>query len=190
MKKIFYLLAAIGVTWGIVSCDSEPKNPGDFSIKSTMEVGSIMSLVNGQTYNLKVMRDFDTIFKNGVQVWDTVFDANGEFVSRTADTIWVPAKHNTRYVEMEPVVFEAQADTFSLNLSTNAKWESPSPISSVPWIYNESTTAGGGDGTIIFRIARNRNFKRSTYTPMYIYTSDSTVFYKIPFGQKGEKDVD
>lgn len=188
MRKLLFFLTVAALASGVVSCDNEPKNPGDFTVKSTLNVDMIKSMTTGETYNLSVARSFDTIFKTPVQVWDTIYDANGEFLERNADTIWVPSKFTTRYIETQPVVLPSVADTFSMDLTTNAKWLSPNPtIVDLPWIYNESTTGGGGDGTIIFRVARNRNFARSL-TPMLIYTSDSTVFYKIPFGQTGEKE--
>lgn len=189
MRKILYCIAAFASIWVATGCDNEPKNPGDFSVKSNLELNQFVSLTTGEIYTLQTARSFDTIFKTGVQVWDTVWDSNGEFVSRTADTVWLSAPFTTRYYEMQPVVLPAVADTFTMQLTTNAKWLSPNPeIVVMPWIYNETSTAGGGDGTITFRVARNRNYLRNEYTPMYVYTSDSTVFYKIPFGQHGEKD--
>lgn len=189
MRKILYCITAFVCIWLVAGCDNEPKNPGDFSVKATLDVNQFVSLTTGEVYTLQTAREFDTVFKNGVQVWDTVWDSNGEFVSRTADTVWLANKYVTRFHEMKPVILPASADTFSMQLTTNAKWLSPNPeIVVMPWIYNEATAAGGGDGTIIFRVARNRNYQRTEYTPMYIYTSDSTVFYKIPFGQYGEKD--
>lgn len=189
MKKIFYLIAAGVLAHFIVACDNEPKNPGDFGVKAELSLGDITSTVTGDVYKLSVSRKIDTIFRTAVTRWDTIFDEKGEFVSRTQDTIWVPAKFTTNFYEMEPIVLPEYADTFNLPLKTNAKWLSPTPeIVNVQWLYNEATTGGGGDGHITFRIARNRNYKRTTYTDMYVFTSDSTVMYKIPFTQKGEKD--
>lgn len=192
MKKIYYLIAGLIVAWGIVSCDNEPKNPGDFTVKSTMSIIDIVSQTSGDVYNLSVAKSVDTVFRKGTQVWDTIWDANGEFVDRKPDTVWNYSNFTTQFIEMQPVILPAKADTFNINISTNAKWNAPTPVTNdLPWIYNDAAISGGGDGTVVFRTTRNRNFSRleSDYMTMYIYTSDSTVFYKIPFGQYGEQDA-
>lgn len=187
MKKIFYFIAAIGITWGIVSCDNEPKNPGDFNKKAELSIGDIVSTVTGEVYSLKEVRAFDTIFTLYETVWDTIWGPTGEFQERVQDTIWYKSKHHTRYHEMAPIILPAYADTFEIQLTTNARWLCPPPEATVVWVYNEGSQNGGGDGTLTFRIGRNRNFNRTTYSDMMIYTSDSTVWYKIPLGQYGEK---
>lgn len=183
---------AAGVFIGAVaSCDNEPKNPGDFSVKSELSVMEIISTTTGEVYNFKTSRSIDTVFKTGVQVWDTIYDSNGEYLDRTADTIWVPAKFTTKWIEIEPIILPSFADTFNISLATNAKWYSPEPTTTTaPWLYNVATTQGGGDGVVTIRSVRNRNFVRKTYTNVMIYTSDSTIMYNIPFGQKGEQDKD
>ena len=188
MKKIFYLIAAIGITWGVVSCDNEPKNPGDFNVKANLTFSDLVSTTTGETYKFNVARSIDSIYKYKVALYDSIFDENGKFVQRQVkDSVYIPASFTTKFIEMEPVILPSYADTFYLELQTNARWIATEPDGTL-WLYNESTTTGGGDGFISLRSARNRNGTRKNYSNMYVYTSDSTVMYKIPFGQIGERD--
>lgn len=190
MKKIFYLIAAVGITWGVVSCDNEPKNPGDFKLKAELSLGDIISNTTGEVYQVKEQRAYDTVFQNFATVKDTVFDASGAVERIKDDTIWYYSKHHTRMHVMEPIYFATVADTFHLDLQTNAKWMCPSPeptgSTKVLWVDNKESITGGGDGTITFGFGRNRNFSRSAI--VNIYTSDSTVWYQIPITQYGESD--
>lgn len=190
MKKIFYFVTAIGLTWGAVSCDNEPKNPGDFNLKAELTIGNIISDVTGDVYALQVARTYDTVFKNFAVVKDTVFDASGVVESIKNDTVWFDSKHRTKMHEMEAVYMQSAADTLHIDLLTNAKWMCPTPgvagNTKVLWVDNKSSLTGGGDGTLSFGFGRNRNFTR--YAIMNIYTSDSTVWYKIPLNQYGEQD--
>lgn len=190
MRKLLYLLVGGLLGAGVTACDNEPKNPGDFSVKSEISIKGLVSAMTGTVYNLNVERSIDTVFNTGVVVYDSIFDTNGEYLSRTPDTIWVPANYTTRYTFMEPVVLESFADTLNLSLGSNAKWLCPTPeSSSAQWLYTDQA-GGGGDYDLTIRSTRNRNFLRKSYTYLTIYSSDSTVFYKIPFGQKGEKDTE
>lgn len=190
MKKIFYLFAAIGITWGIVSCDNEPKNPGDFNLKSELTLSDIVSNLTGDSYKLQESRVYDTVFQNFAIRKDTVFDVSGAIESIKNDTIWYNSKHLTRMHVMEPIILPSVADTFHIELQTNAKWMCPPPSAVAPtkilWVDNSSSLTGGGDGVLNFGFGRNRNYTR--YAMMNIYSSDSTVWYKIPINQYGEQD--
>ena len=188
MKKIFYLIAAIGLTWTVVSCDNEPKNPGDYSVKSELSLGNIVSQVNGEVYPLRVSKSIDTVFTTKVTVYDTIWDANGDYVSRESRDVYVPSKVTTKYVEYEPVVLPVPADTFGLQISTNARWLAAPllrPRGGVQF-YNDATTSGGGDGTLIFRSDYNEFYTTTTPAALNIYTSDSTVYHRVNLHQLGE----
>ena len=95
MKKIFYLIAAVGITWGIVSCDNEPKNPGDYSVKAELSLGDVVSKVDGKVYALQVAKSVDSVFTSKVTAYDTIWDENGNFVSREARDVIIPSKFTT-----------------------------------------------------------------------------------------------
>ena len=80
MKKILYF-AFIGICLcGIVACEKEFENPGDFSLKATLgfNPASALSKVDGITYEFKVLSEKDTAFESSYTLNDTTFDANGE----------------------------------------------------------------------------------------------------------------
>ena len=186
MKKIFYFLAAVGITWGVVSCDNEPKNPGDFSIKPELSVSDMVSQTTGTAYPLNVSKTIDSIFGSNITVYDTIWDDNGDYVDRTSSNVWVPSKFTTHYVEFEPITVSAMPDTFAIKITTNAKWNAPQPSKPRGGSqFYTITTSGGGNGSLIFRSEINENATRKVAAELNIYTSDSTVYYKVPLLQEG-----
>ena len=186
MKKIFYLLAAVGLTWGIVSCDNEPKNPGDFSIKAELSLGDVVSQVDGKVYALNVAKSMDSVFGSNVTVYDTIWDENGEYLSRTSRNVWIESKFTTKYIEFEPIMVSAYPDTFAIAITTNAKWNAPQPAKPRGGSqFYTITSCGGGQGTLLFRSEINENATRSVAAGLNVYTSDSTVYYKVPLLQEG-----
>ena len=186
MKKIFYLIAAVGITWGIVSCDNEPKNPGDYSIKAEMSLGDVVSQVDGQVYSLQVARSVDSVFTNKVTAYDTIWDENGNFVSREGRDVIIPSKFTTKYIEFEPIMVSAYPDTFAIKITTNAKWNAPQPAKPRGGSqFYTITSGGGGNSTLIFRSELNENATRSVAAGLNVYTSDSTVYYKVQLLQEG-----
>ncbi|MCH5241366.1 MAG: hypothetical protein J1F67_02935 [Muribaculaceae bacterium] len=185
MKKIFYLIAAVGITWGIVSCDNEPKNPGDYSVKSELSIGDVVSQVNGQVYALQVAKSIDSVFTNKVTAYDTIWDENGNFVSREGREVIIPSKFTTKYVEYEPIMVPAEADTFEIHVTSNAKWFlSTASYRGSSTFYNINS-GGGGNGTLLFRSAINRNGTRKVAADLNVYTSDSTIYHKVTLLQEG-----
>ena len=190
MKKIFYFIAAIGIAWGIVSCDNEPKNPGDFSIDAYLTVGDIVSQKTGEVYPLNVAYSCDTVFFTSGTVKDTVFDASGNIVEINSTPVYAYSDVTTHFIEFEPVTFPFEADTFAIDISTNSKWvtQKPKKVTGNSEFYCMNL-GGGGNGTFQFRSIVNINYNRTRTADFYIYTSDSTVMVKIPcyqLGMKGE----
>lgn len=185
MKKIFYLIAAVGITWGIVSCDNEPKNPGDYSVKAELSLGDVVSKVDGKVYALQVAKSVDSVFTSKVTAYDTIWDENGNFVSREARDVIIPSKFTTKYIEYEPIMVSAQADTFDIHVSSNAKWFiSTASYRGSSTFYNISS-GGGGNGSLSFRSTINRNATRKVAADLNVYTSDSTVYHKVTLLQEG-----
>ena len=204
MKRLIYLFALLCATTAIPSCDEAPENPGDFGVASTLEVmPSVVSKVDGLSYELKLARSKDTTYVYPYTVKELIVDENGEpILDETGNKQYteteklVTSKITARYFEMEPIMLPAKVDTFSITLKSNARWKAPVPSSGgkAQWYFNYNiltggtSTAGGGDGQIDFRVLRNRNYKRAVPAEQYIITSDSTVMYKLIFIQSGEKD--
>lgn len=182
MKKLFYLLvlaAAVGITAG---CDNEPKNPGDFTVKSELTLGDVVSLVNGEVYPIHIVRETDTVYQHEYTRTDTV--------TGVIDTLYYGSQFTARFYEAAPIWLGAQADTFRIQVRTNARWNAPTPTptTGAQWYYIESGNQGGGDSEIVFRVARNRNASRVSTSYLEVFTNDSTVMYRVPFRQYGERD--
>lgn len=203
MKKLlFFITLAVAMTT-VVSCEDEAKNPGDFSIKSTLDIGTVVTSINGDEYALTVARQIDTTYMYYYTESDTAVDENGDYVITssgtydiTVDTVWFEGDITAVYTEIEPILLPSPADTFTIKLTTNARWNAPVPDAGgkVQWFYNYciatdgTLIAGGGNGQLDFRVTRNRSTQRAVTAIQYIYTNDSTVLYMIPFNQSGEKD--
>ncbi len=204
MKKLFYLtLLAIG-GFTIASCDKEAaSNPGDFSLKSTLEVEPQIVSTGGFTAELKLLRSIDSTYQYSSIKNDTVKDAEGNPVIGSdgklqikADTTWYDGNTTARFSEYEVVALPASADTFTIRLKSNAQWKAPvpSPGTKAQWYFNynlltgTTSTSGGGDGYVYFRTLRNRNKKRSVTAVQDIMTNDSTVLVRLRFDQSGERD--
>lgn len=204
MNRLTYIIALMSAAMLVPSCDEVPENPGDFSIASTLEVlPSVVSKQDGVTYDLKLARSKDTTYVYTYIVKELIVDGNGDPILDGSGNLQytetekkVTSKITARYFEMEPILLPAKADTFSISLKSNARWKAPVPSAGgkVQWYFNYNiltggtSTAGGGDGQLDFRVLRNRNKKRAVPAEQYILTSDSTVMYKLVFNQSGEKD--
>lgn len=188
------------------SCEKEERlnTFGDYSILSQLDLIPEVVSIHGDTYPLIVSRSVDTTYRYFSTKEDTVkneagkpvLDANGNVIF-VYDTIWYNGTTG-KFTEYELVEFPSQADTFSISLRSNAQWKAPVPSTGgkVQWFYNynvrtgTTSTAGGGDGWVDFRVTRNKNYKRAVIAVQDIYTSDSAAFIRLHFRQKGEKDKD
>lgn len=198
MKKTFYFAGVVAALWLVASCESEPKNPGDFSLKSELRLGSaIESMTSGELFPLKVARECDTTYKYQYILKDTLKDDNGDPIigeggklTITDDTVYVLSKIKAHFYEMEPVYLPSKADTFRIDIASNAFWKAANPkMSGTAWYKNHnSTSTGGGDSEFQFVVQRRRGNKRTELANQYFITSDSTTMYLIPIGQWGEKD--
>lgn len=200
MKRLIYFIATLIALGAVMSCDNDPKNPGDFSKTCTLDItGPVVSLKTGKTYDLKVARETDTVYKYLYVLKDTVLDENGKPVIgpdgqpiAEDDSVYIYSKIKARLVELEPLYLPGGADTFLIDIASNARWLAPAPAlpsDITPWIYNHnSSTTGGGDSQLMWRTTRNRNNTRTTTAMQQIITSDSTIMYRIPIRQYGEKD--
>ena len=187
------------------SCEKEDvlNTFGDYSIRSQLELIPELVSIHGDTIPLIVSRSIDTTYRYFRTEEDTIKDENGEPLLDASgrlqfvyDTIWFNGTTG-KFTEFELLELPAQADTFSITLRSNAQWKAPVPSAGgkVQWYFNynvrtgTTSTAGGGDGWVDFRVTRNKNKKRSVIAVQDIYTSDSAAFVRLHFVQKGEKDA-
>ena len=205
MKKTLSSILSMAVLLLVAACEREYilNTYGDYSIQSQLELLPEVVSINGDVYPLTVSRSIDTTYRYFRTEEDTVrnvegkplLDANGK-LQFVYDTIWFNGTTG-RFTEYELVELPATADTFTISLRSNAQWKAPVPSTGgkVQWYYNynirtgTTSTAGGGDGFVDFRVSRNRNYKRAVIAVQDIYTNDSTAFIRLHFRQRGERDT-
>lgn len=199
MRKLIYAaLAAVSLA-GFYACDDAPKNPGDFSLKPELRLGTAMVSKNtGSLYPLVVAREFDTTYRYTYDIYDTLKDASGSPILDTQGKLQITvtegsyfSKVTARCVEFEKVMFpsyeEIEFDTIRLEIMSNANWRAPMG-KAVNWYNNVGNTEkGGGDGTFSFSIKRFNNVVSKNEVEQELFTSDSTVMYKFTFGHYGLK---
>lgn len=193
MKRIIFAIWGFLSLGMVLSCNNEPDNPGDFSKECTLDIpGPLVSLTNGRTYPLDVARSTDTVYRYLFVVKDTVFDesgkpligSDGKIVTQNRN-VYVNSKITARLVEMKPIGLPVDADTFTLDINSNAKWLAAQPQATgtdPQWYFNYgNTTTGGGDSRMQFRITAHESNLQSALVWQQIITSDSSVMYRIPF---------
>lgn len=194
MRKLLYFLLLFGFI-GFYSCEKEAENPGDYNLKTELRVLGI-STKNLGDLDMKILRSIDTTYVRFYVTSDTLVDVNGNPILNaegklqiTKDTTYYNGNITAKFVEIEKVTLDSPVDTIYVSLESNAKWQAPMPSSGgkAQWFFTQRL-AGGGDGTMIASVVRNKNFKRSVDAVQYILTSDSMTMYKLVFGQRGEKD--
>lgn len=194
MRKLLYFLLLFGFI-GFYSCEKEAENPGDYNLKSELRVLGI-STRNMGNLDMKILRSIDTTYVRFYVTSDTLVDVGGNPIldeggklQITKDTTYYNGNITAKFVEIEKVALDSPADTIYVSLESNAKWQAPMPSSGdkAQWFFTQRL-AGGGDGTVVASIVRNKNYTRKVDAVQYILTSDSTTMYKLVFGQRGEKD--
>lgn len=194
MRKLLYLFLLIGFM-GIYSCEKAAENPGDFNLKTELEVLGI-STKNLGDLDMKILRSTDTTYVRFYVTSDTLVDANGNPILNekgkfqiTKDTTYYNGNITAKFVEIEKVTLNSSVDTIYVSIESNAKWQAPMPSSGdkAQWFFTQRL-AGGGNGTMVASVYRNKNYTRRVDAVQYILTSDSMTMYKLVFGQRGEKD--
>lgn len=189
MRKLFYLLlGGLLLSAGFTSCEDDPDNPGDYSIRGSLDVIGISSML-GEEYELVISREFDSTIMRYNIIRDTIWtDKEAGESTILEDTVWY-ADGTCRYVEMEQIDLSPERDTLVLSLTSNARWTAPTPENPTPRWYALQSNAGGGDSDIEIVISRNGSTNpRRNVQVQYIYTSDSATIYEIPFLQMGRSN--
>lgn len=197
MKKLlhlsFLMLATVAI---IASCEEHPGNPGDFSVKCTLELNPVMRSLKGVEYPLTQIRRIDSTFRYFYIEEDTIKDENGEPILDDSgnlivseDTIYYFSDVTAQFTEYEVVVLPWEMDTFEIMFKSNARWAANTPVTNSrtesTWYYNyNSSTSGGGDGCVSFRTKSNTTGRmRGIEAVQEIYTRDSTVMARLHFTQ-------
>ena len=205
MKKTLSAILCVTALLLSASCEKDDtlNTFGDYSVRSQLELIPQVVSIHGDTIPLVLSRSIDTTYRYFRTEEDTIKDEAGEPLLDAGgnlqfvyDTIWFYGTTG-RFTEYELVELPAQADTFSISLRSNAQWKAPVPSTGgkVQWFYNynvrtgTTSTAGGGDGWVDFRVSRNKNKRRSVVAVQDIYTNDSSAFVRLHFAQRGEKDA-
>ncbi len=194
MKRLLYFIFLIGGLSYLSSCEKEAKNPGDFSLKSELEVIGITSK-SGEVFDLEVLRSIDSTYRYFYEKKDTLKDESGNYIFESGkyqvriDSVYYNSNITAKFVELKKIILEPRMDTILIALRSNAKWKAPMPSSGgkAQWFFTQNL-AGGGNGKVTVAVTRNKNYERTVDAEQYILTSDSTIMYKLVFGQKGERD--
>lgn len=177
------------------SCSDDATNFGDCTIKSALEVTGVTTK-SGNELEFSVLREIDTTYVRFYTKKDTLKDENGDYILDDKgkyqikdDTIYYKGNITARFVEIAHMTLESPADTILISVGSNSKWNAPMPSAGgkAQWFFTQRL-AGGGDGTVVATVTRNRNSKRPVDAVQYILTPDSTVMYQLTFSQKGERD--
>ena len=201
MKRLIYLLAGAALLGGFSACDDDKDNPGDFSLKSTLELGNITSK-NGRYYPLVVEETKDTVYEYFYNVNDTLKDESGEPIPDQFGDPQVTvrqesyfSKKTAKLVRMKQVVLFSTEDELTIPITSNARWLAPEPRHILngeakdPWLLNiESTTKGGGDAFLKLKASNTRS-KRTVGAFQSVLSSDSMIMYIIPFTQVGRNQT-
>lgn len=202
MKQLFYL-SALGLAMAsLAACENEPSNPGDFSLKSELEIVQVRSLTTGEVYPLNVVRSIDSTYRYSYNVYDTLKDASGEPIldgagklQITTEKAYYNSKVTAKFVEFEPIVFpsyqDIEVDTICIDLRSNANWISDadkmSPSDEAVTWYDvlNSSISGGGDGTMLIGVNRFLGATSRHIKVRQVLTRDSTVMYRFTFKHNG-----
>ncbi len=197
MKRLIYLLAGVGLLGGFAACDDDNENPGDFSLKSTLELGTITS-ARGHVYPLEVAESYDTVYEYFYTAHDTVYNEFGEVqFDEFGDTLVNHheasyfSKKKAKLYRMKQVVLFGEPDTLTIPIISNAQWDAPQPKfmlddkAQTAWFDNyQSSTAGGGNSRVRLTVMTTRR-DRAYSGYQTVLTRDSMVMYIIPFQQVG-----
>ncbi|MDD4199105.1 MAG: hypothetical protein PHZ12_06850 [Paludibacter sp.] len=196
MFKFSHLLLIIIAYTVLCSCEQKYENPGDFALKSNLEIVQIYDTL-GNTFPVEVLRSIDTTYLYPRITRDTLKDTSGNPIldnqnklQITIDTTYVPGEKTARYIELDTIVIGSTRNELHIDLETNARWQAPSPNfgTKVPWFVTQ-TGVGGGNGTIKAKISLGLASKRRPILArQFIFTRDSLVMYKLTFDQKAQNE--
>lgn len=196
MLKFNHVLLFIMAIVILNSCEEKTENPGDFNLKSDLEIIQIYDTL-GNIFPFEVLRSIDTTYVYPKVTRDTLKDASGNPVPDsqnklqiTLDTTYVPGNKTARLIELDTIVIGSTRNELRIDLKSNARWIAPTPDFGIkiPWFLTQ-TVNGGGDSTIKAKISLGLASKRRpVLAKQFIFTRDSLVMYKLTFDQKAQNE--
>ena len=198
MKKLIYVILTGAVLAFMAACENEPENPGDFSIKSKLDLAGLVSQNKGTQYTLSVARQADTTYEYFYNVYDTLKDAQGEPLVGSDGKLQITttqksyfSKKTARLIEYEPVLLpsydDLDFDTLSLSFNSNAAWNVIELETPVNWYSPVSSYSVGGDGAYKFSIKKWSGDVSRYVVKQEIMTQDSMVLHRFFFKHSGLK---
>lgn len=192
MNKLLILIFSIALVCGFYSCEEKVLNPGDFSLKSDLEVMKVYDTI-GNVYTAEILKSIDTTYLYPKIKNDTLKDAGG-IPLRDAynkliikkDTTYVKGNKTARYIVLDTIVIASPKNELRIDIRSNARWLAPTPNfnGKIAW-YLTQNVAGGGDGTVRVKILAGLSTKRRpVLANQFIFSRDSMILYKITFNQK------
>lgn len=196
MKKIHLMTVALISLILLGSCDDKAVNPGDFNLKSELEVVQVYDTV-GNKYPFSVLRTTDTTYMYPRIKLDTLKDNTGKPIldvynkpQVTRDTTYQAGTKTAKFIVLNPIVIASPKGELRIDLTSNARWQAPSPDfkGKIAW-YLTQTVNGGGSSTIKVKISAGlAKARRPILATQYIYTRDSLVLYKLTVDQKAQNE--
>lgn len=198
MKKFIYLIFTGALLASMAACENEPENPGDFNVKSKLDVSRLVSETTGNTYAINIAREVDTTYEYFYNVHDTLKGPDGEPVLGNDGKLQITttqksyfSKKTARLVEYEPILLpsypEHDFDTLALNFTSNAAWNIIELPASVNWYTPLSSMSVGGDGSLKFSIKQWSGDVSRFVVKQEIMTQDSMVMHRFFFKHSGLK---
>lgn len=196
MNKIKILITCIVGLILISSCEDKALNPGDFTLKSELEIVQIYDTL-GNSYTIDILKSIDTTYLYPRITSDTLKDAGGTPIRDaqnklqiTKDTVFVPGNKVAKYIELDTVLVASPKNELRIKLKSNARWQAPTPDfkGKIAWYLTQNVN-GGGDATIKVKILSGLSTKRRpVLANQFIYSRDSLVLYKLTFNQKAQNE--
>ncbi|MCK9507712.1 MAG: hypothetical protein M0Q54_04670 [Pigmentiphaga sp.] len=194
LKKIILIFFSLCVI--LYACEEKVENPGDFNLKSSLEIVQIYDTLGNQ-YPVEVLRTMDTTYHYPRITSDTLKDVHGNplldsnhSLQITQDTTYVAGTKTAQFVELKTILLVSDRNELHIDIQTNARWQAPTPDfgTKLAWFITQ-TSNGGGSASIIARISNGLpSSRRPLLANQFIFTRDSLVMYKVSFDQKGRNE--
>ena len=192
MKNLLNLVLLSGFLFILFSCEKNGmENPGDFNLKAELSVVGI-STKSGLDFPVKVLRAIDTTYVRSYERPDTLKDADGNYILNSSGEyqiekvkVYYEGRLTAKFFELEKITLDSHLDTVVIEVASNSMWKAPMPSSGgrLAWFMTQRM-AGGGDAYIRAEVLLNKTGKpRKVDAVQYVFTSDSTIMYKLVFGQ-------
>jgi hypothetical protein len=192
MKNTNWIIIVFFFLLPFYGCEDEASNPGDFSLRSELEVIAVFDTI-GNRYEVEILRSVDTTYVYYNTIRDTLKDETGKPILDAYGKPQVTERKEpyvsnktAKYYELKPILLESPKTELQIEVNSNARWQAPMPDfgNKIAW-FKTQTNAGGGNSTVKAEVLRGlASNRRPVLAEQYIFTRDSTVLFKLTFDQK------